>query len=144
MTTMTLPELSKKMQKIDFCMMCTLGSTGPISTRPMSNNGDVDYDGDTWLFSYRDTRKVKDIAADPRVTLTFSAPPSLLGKPGIFIALEGKASLIDDKEAFKAHWNDSLDRWFPQGVDTPGVVLIQVHADLAHYWDGEDAGTLRL
>lgn len=144
MTTMTLPELSKKMQKIDFCMMSTLGSTGAISTRPMSNNGDVDYDGDTWLFSYRDTRKVKDIAADPRVTLTFSAPPSLLGKPGIFIALEGKASLIDDKETFKAHWNDSLDRWFPEGVDTPGLVLIQVHADLAHYWDGEDAGTIRL
>lgn len=144
MTTKTLPELSKKMQKIDFCMMCTLAPTGAIATRPMSNNGDVEYDGDTWLFSYRDTRKVKDIAGDPRVTLTFSAPPSLLGKPGIFIALEGKASLIDEKETFQAHWNDGLDRWFPQGVDTPGIVLIKVHADLAHYWDGEDAGTIRL
>lgn len=50
MTSMTLPELSKRMQKIDFCMMCTLAPTGAISTRPMSNNGDVDYDGDTGCF----------------------------------------------------------------------------------------------
>lgn len=87
---------------------------------------------------------MQDIAGDPRVTLTFSAPSSLLGKPGIFIALEGEASLIDDREAFNAHWSDSLDRWFPEGVETPGLVLIKVHADLAHYWDGEDAGTIRL
>ena len=144
MTSLTLPELSKKMQKIDFCMLSTLASTGAIATRPMSNNGEVDYDGDTWLFSYRETRKVAEISADPRVSLTFTAPPSLLGKPGIFIALEGQAAVIDDKAAFEAHWHESLDRWFPQGVETPGLVLIRVHADLAHYWDGEDAGTLRL
>lgn len=142
MTTMTLQDLSKKMQKIDFCMMSTLAATGAISTRPMSNNGDVDYDGDTWLFSYRDTRKVAEITADPRVTLTFSAPPSLLGKPGIFIALEGKATLIDDRDAFAAHWISDLDRWFPQGIDTPGLVLIQVRAAIAQYWDGEDNGRI--
>lgn len=142
MTTMTLQDLSKKMQKIDFCMMSTLAATGAISTRPMSNNGDVDYDGDTWLFSYRDTRKVAEITADPRVTLTFSAPPSLLGKPGIFIALEGTAALIDDRDAFAAHWISDLDRWFPQGIDTPGLVLIQVRAAIAQYWDGEDNGRI--
>lgn len=142
MTTMTLQDLSKKMQKIDFCMMSTLAATGAISTRPMSNNGDVDYDGDTWLFSYRDTRKVAEITADPRVTLTFSAPPSLLGKPGIFIALEGKATLIDDRDTFAAHWISDLDRWFPQGIDTPGLVLIQVRAAIAQYWDGEDNGRI--
>ena len=142
MTTMTLQDLSKKMQKIDFCMLSTLGPTGAISSRPMSNNGDVDYDGDTWLFSYRDTRKVAEITADPRVTLTFSAPPSLLGKPGIFIALEGTAALIDDRDAFAAHWISDLDRWFPQGIDTPGLVLIKVRAAIAQYWDGEDNGRI--
>ncbi|MBW8322042.1 MAG: pyridoxamine 5'-phosphate oxidase family protein [Arenimonas sp.] len=142
MTTMTLQDLSKKMRKIDFCMLSTIGASGAISSRPMSNNGDVDYDGDTWLFSYRDTRKVAEIEADPRVSLTFSAPPSLLGKPGIFIALQGAAKLIDDKGQFEAHWISDLDRWFPQGIDTPDLVLIQVHADMAHYWDGEDNGSI--
>ncbi|TWF42223.1 hypothetical protein FHW37_1231 [Neorhizobium alkalisoli] len=35
----TLEEVSKQLQKIDFCMLSTRGETGPFSTRPMSNNG---------------------------------------------------------------------------------------------------------
>lgn len=35
-----------------------------------------------------------------------------------------------------------LDRWFEQGVDTPGLVLIRVAAARIHYWDGEDEGEL--
>ncbi|MGF7055725.1 exonuclease III [Bosea sp. OAE752] len=28
----------------------------------------------------------------------------------------------------------------PQGIETPGIVLVQVHASRMHYWDGEDEG----
>lgn len=142
--TMTLPELSKKMQKIDFCMLSAKDAAGVISSRPMSNNGEVDYDGDSYFFSYTDTRKIRELTADPTVSLTFTAPPSLLGKPGIFIAVEGHASLIADKVVFEAHWTSDLDRWFPQGIDTPGIVLIKVKADTAEYWDGEDNGRINL
>jgi general stress protein 26 len=78
------------------------------------------------------------------VSLTFTAAPSLLGKPGIFVAVEGRASLIADKAAFAAHWTSGLDRWFPEGIDTPGVILIKVHAERIEYWDGEDSGTLQV
>ena len=37
-------------------------------------------------------------------------------------------------------WTRDLDRWFEQGVDTPGLVLIKVHAKSLHYWDGEEEG----
>ncbi|THV21282.1 pyridoxamine 5'-phosphate oxidase family protein [Peteryoungia ipomoeae] len=142
--TLTLPELSKKMQKIDFCMMITHSGDGTISSRPMSNNGDVDYDGDSYFFSYMETRKVRELTADPTVSLTFTAPPSLLGKPGIFVAVSGRASLIADKAVFEAHWTKDLDRWFKDGIDTPGIVLIKVHADKAEYWDGEENGVISL
>ncbi|MCM2473013.1 pyridoxamine 5'-phosphate oxidase family protein [Rhizobium sp. CG5] len=142
--TMTLPDLATKMKKIDFCMMLTKADAGTIASRPMSNNGDVDYDGDSFFFSYQDTDKVRQITADPTVSLTFTAPPSLLGKPGIFVAVEGKASLIADRAVFEAHWVSDLDRWFPQGIATPGVVLIKVHAETVQYWDGEDSGRIRL
>lgn len=142
--TLTLPELAKKMQKIDFCMMLTKSEFGAIASRPMSNNGDVDYDGDSFFFSYTDTRKIRELTADPSVSLTLTAPPSLLGKPGIFVAVEGRASLIADKAVFEAHWTSDLDRWFPEGIDTPGLVLIKVHADTIQYWDGEDNGVIRI
>lgn len=142
--SLTLPELAKKMEKIDFCMMLTKSGEGTISSRPMSNNGDVEYDGDSYFFSYQDTRKVREITADPTVSLTFTAPPSLFGKPGIFVAVEGKASLVADIAVFEAHWNSELERWFPSGTATPGLLLIKVHAETLHYWDGEDNGTIRL
>ena len=48
--------------------------------------------------------------------------------------------MIHDKAAFAEHRDKSLDRWFPQGVDTPGTVMIAVAAQRVHYWDGEEEG----
>lgn len=144
MSSMTLPEIARKLKKIDFCMMSTHGGSSVITNRPMSNNGDVDYDGDSWFFSFEDTRKVADIARDPQVTLAFTEPPSLLGKPGIFISIEGEARISKDKAQFEEHWVPDLDRWFTKGVDTPGLVLIQVRGKRVQYWDGEENGTLTL
>ncbi|WJH41187.1 pyridoxamine 5'-phosphate oxidase family protein [Aliirhizobium terrae] len=143
MATMAMEELSKKLGKIDFCMFNTSGP-GSIVSRPMSNNGDVEYDGDSWFFSYEDTKKVGDINRNNAVTLTFTAPPSLLGKPGIFIAVDGEADLIRDKAQFEKHWAKDLERWFPEGIDTPGLILIKVSARAIEYWDGEDNGRMEL
>lgn len=142
MAELDLPALSKKMAKLDFAMLATQAADGTMTARPMSNNGDVEYDGDSWFFSYEDTRKVAQINEDSHVALTFTAPPSLLGKPGIFIAVNGAASLIRDKAEFEAHWVSDLDRWFPQGIETPGIVLIKVRARSIEYWDGEDNGVI--
>lgn len=141
MSTMTLKELAKELAEIDFCMFNTHDGAA-IGSRPMSNNGDVDYDGDSWFFSYEDTKKVGEIERSRDVALTFTAPPSLLGKPGIFICIKGEASLIRDKAEFEAHWVSDLDRWFPDGIDTPGLLLIKVSARSIEYWDGEDNGRI--
>jgi len=139
-----LKELSKKMRSIDFTMLTTRTEGGVLASRPMSNNGEVDYEGDSWFFTSDDTRMVSDIAADPIVGLTLTGDKGLLGKPGIFIAIEARAELIRDKAQFETHWTKGLDRWFPQGVDTPGLVLIKAHASRISYWDGEDEGQLAL
>ena len=47
MTDMTLSDLSEKMAEIDYCMLCTHSQGGRIAARPMSNNGDVEYKGDS-------------------------------------------------------------------------------------------------
>ena len=61
-----------------------------------------------------------------------------------FVAVEGAAELIRDKSQFEQHWTSDLDRWFKDGVDTPGLILIKVHAQRIHYWDGEDEGEVSL
>lgn len=140
MADMTLPDLSKHMAKIDFAMLSTRTDNGALASRPMSNNGEVEYDGDSFFFAYDSARSIDDIARESQVGLTFTGTPGLLGKPPLFIAIEGTAELIRDKAAFAAHWTKGLDRWFEQGTDTPGLILIKVHADRIHFWDGEDEG----
>jgi general stress protein 26 len=140
MTSMTLEDLSSHLKKIDFCMLSTNAGSGRITSRPMSNNGDVEYDGDSWFFCYEDSQKVADIEGIDNVSLTFTGKPSLLGTPGIFIALEGVASLIRDRSAFAAHWVPDLERWFLDGIETAGLVLIKVAAESIEYWDGDDNG----
>lgn len=142
MADKTIEDLSDDMKDIDFTMMVTHGDSG-VSSRPMSNNRDVTYDGDSWYFSYDDSRKVADIARDPKVALTFQGSKGLFGKPPLFIGVSGTAELIRDKAQFAAHWNEDLERWFEQGVDTPGMILIKVSAETISYWDGEESGTLR-
>jgi general stress protein 26 len=118
MSTITLEDLSNHLRKIDFCMLCTTGS-GAMATRPMSNNGDVEYDGNSWFFSYDHTIKIAEIEEMDTVMLTFTAPPSLLGKPGIFVSVQGNASIVRDKTKFEEHWRSGLKRWFPEGPQLP-------------------------
>lgn len=140
--TMTLKQLSEKMSDIDFAMFATAGANGTLTSRPMSNNGDVDYTGDSYFFSHASARKVAEIEENDAVALSFTGSKGLLGQPPLFIAIEGRAELIRDKSAFAAHWTKDLDYWFKDGIDSADLVLIKVHAGRIRYWDGEDEGEL--
>jgi general stress protein 26 len=142
--TKTLSELAEKMRDVDFTMLSTRAADGAIGARPMSNNRDVDYDGDSWFFTCDDTRMTSDIARDPQVGLTLQGKAGMLGLRPFFVAVEGRAELIRDKAAFAAHWTKDLDAWFAQGIDTPGLVLIKVRAERLHYWDGTEEGEVAL
>lgn len=136
----TLHDLSKAMGKIDFAMLTTRTEGGQLATRPMSNNGEVEWTGESYYFSDGSARTVADVERDPHVALSFQGRAGLLGARPLFVAVEGEASLIRDKAAFAEHWTPDIERWFPQGVDTPGLTLIRVRAVRVHYWDGEDEG----
>ena len=138
----TLADLAEKMRDIDFAMLSTHTHGGAIGARPMSNNRNVDYDGDSYYFTWDQALMVRDIETDPQVSLSFLGTSGLLGMRPFFVAVEGTARIVRDKTAFAERWTSELDRWFEQGPDTPGVVMIHVQASRIHYWDGEDEGEL--
>ena len=144
MSELTLSEISEKMRDIDFAMLSTCTAGGEIAARPMSNNRQVDYDGDNYFFTCQDTGTVRDVTGDPNVGLSFQGKSGAPGMMPFFITVEGKAELIRDKDQFAEHWTDDLDDWFKDGIETPGLVLVKVHAHRLHHWDGYSEGEIDL
>lgn len=134
----TVSDLAERMRDIDIAILSTRAENGAIAGRPMSNNGEVDYDGDSYYFTLGSTHTVADIERDPQVGLGFQ------GKHWFYVAVEGRARLIRDKAQFEAHWSKDLEVWFKDGIDTPGLVLIHVNAERVHWWDKGDEGEIKL
>jgi general stress protein 26 len=77
------------------------------------------------------------------VALGFSSEAGLFSN-GIYVAVEGTAELIRDKATIMQHWTSDVDKWFDNGVDTPGIVLIKVKAKRITYWKGREDGEVEL
>ena len=144
MAELTLSDISEKMRDIDFAILSTRTQSGAIAARPMSNNRQVEYDGDNYFFTLQETGSIRDITGDPNVGLSFQGRSGALGMKPFFITIEGRAELIRDKGQFAEHWTSDLDEWFKDGIDTPGLVLIKVNAQRLHYWDGYEEGEISL
>ena len=105
MTDLTLSDVSKKMRKIDICMMTTKTTLGLISCRPMLNYTEPEYDGNSYFFSLEDADVIKELKADNVVNLSFQND----GK--FYASMLGHATISNTKEELEAHWIDSLNKW---------------------------------
>ena len=65
MAELKLADISEKMRDIDFAMLSTRTEGGMIAARPMSNNRQVEFDGDSYFFTCENTRTVRDIRSEP-------------------------------------------------------------------------------
>lgn len=140
---LTLKAVSEKMSGIDVAILSTHGQGEDIANRPMSNNGDVEYSGTTYFFSYDGAQCVSDIERNPKVALGYATEGGLF-TGAVYIAVDGSAELIRDKAAFAKHWTADLDEWFEKGVDTPGLVLLKVRATRIKVWERNEEQELIL
>ena len=137
MASRSLSDLAQKMRNIDIAMLSTHTRSGDIASRPMSNNGEVEYDGTSYYFTFEEAHSVQDISGNAKVGLSFQTG-------GFQVSVEGTATLVREKAPMKEHWSPDLDRWFEHGIDTPNIVMIQVDATRVHYWDGEEDGEIQV
>lgn len=117
-------------KKIDFAMLTTMNDDGTLRSRPMSTNGDVEFDGDLWFFTYASSHKVEEIERRPQVCASFADP----GRQN-YVSLSGRAELVRDKNKIKELWKPELKAWFPHGPDEPDIALLKIHVEKGEYWD---------
>ena len=135
----SIRKIAEMMRDLDFCMLTTTSDDGRLHSRPMSNNGEVEFDGDVWFFSAADSRKVDEIEEDPEVELSYADTKRFL-----FISMSGTAAVVRDREKKRELWIEDLERWFEDGPDSEDIVLIKVTPIVVEYWNGEDQGEIAL
>ena len=129
----TVKELVKDAK---ICMFTTMTADGKHVSRPMAVQ-DVEFDGDLWFFTYGDSDLVAQIGVHPQVNVAFSD-----GKQKAWISLSGEAMRTDNPVKAKELWSAPLKAWFPEGLETPGLTLVKVHAESAEYWDAAHSSTV--
>jgi general stress protein 26 len=135
----SIKKVARLMRDLDFCMMTTHTGRGGLRARPMSNNGEVEFDGDVWFFSDAKSRKVREIEATPKVHLSY-----IDLKAWRFISMTGRARIVRDPELKKQLWMKDLERWFEDGPESDAVVLIKVTPTLVSYWTKSDEDEITL
>jgi general stress protein 26 len=134
-----IPEIAELLKDIDICMFATRGADGELHARPMSNNGRVEWGGDSWFFAPADGRLVAEIEQNPEAVATYRADDRFA-----WVAVSGTAEVVDDAEQKRKLWLDELERWFPNGPDDPNVALIRVASSAAQWWTDKGDGTANL
>ena len=142
MAQLTLKDISDAMKDIDICMMTTKTTSGVLDSRPMSNNREVEYDGDSYFFTYGNNPVAKEIEKDAATNLAF-IHRRLVGKD-LYISVIGNGNIIRDRAAMEKHWVKDLEIWFEKGLDTPDLAMIHVKASRIKYWNGHEEGEVSL
>ena len=129
-----LAKLHEIVKAVDICMLTTVDERGDLHSRPMSNNRDVEFDGDLWFFTYGSSHKVDEVGRVPKVNASFADIDNQL-----YASLTGQAEVVRDRAKIEELWKPELRAWFPEGVDTPDIALLKVTVGRAEYWDGSQS-----
>lgn len=118
----TLRELIKG---VDTAMLTTLTEEGLIS-RPMKTQ-EVEFDGDLWFFTKKETDKYKEILHEQEVNVAYA------GKS--YVSVRGRAEIVEDLDKKKELWSKAYEKVLQTSYDNPDIVLIKVKAETAEYWE---------
>lgn len=111
---------------IEIAMMTTVESNGALHTRPMANQK-ADKGGSIWFFTEKDGSVVKNVRANPKLSLGYASS-------GAYVAVTGKGTVVDDRAKIEELWSEDVKAWFPKGKSDPNLTLLRVDPDLGEYW----------
>lgn len=109
-----------------------------MQARPMHLVQD-EFNGAFYFFTEINTKKVHEIKSDSDVCLIFSYHQSQ-----VYVAVNGKGSLLKDQSLINKFWNPFIAAWYPQGKEDRSVGLIKIDVHQAEYWEGKNNKVIQL
>jgi general stress protein 26 len=112
--------------EVKHCWLATRSQDGGANARAVRAH--VGAPGsDEWtrrILVRRGSRKVAEIQAAPLVTLAYQHESG-----DRYVALRGKASLVEDKAEMRTLWSSAMDPYFPPGFADANMIVLQVDVD---------------
>jgi general stress protein 26 len=136
-TTEDLQKISELIGDIKFAMLTTVAEDGALRSRPLSTLK-MDAQARLWFFTSMSSLKMDEIREDMRVGVNYARPDKQ-----DYVSISGKAEITRDKNMMKEMWTPWIKPWFPQGLDDPDLVLLQVSIEEAEYWDAPGSAIMR-
>lgn len=114
-------------------VMLTSSEPGHLHSRPMTPLK-LEADGSVWMFTSRDAFE----GVPGNVNLAFADHDH-----GSYVSLEGAAQLVDDRQRIHELWTLAAKPWFPDGPDSPDLILLKVETHEVAYWDSPGSKVVR-
>ena len=111
---------------VPICWLATQSAEGGTNVRAVNSSPGAP-GSDEWtrrILVRRSSRKVAEIRAAPIATLAYQNPSC-----DRYIALGGRATIIEDVAEMRTMWSSDLDRHFPPGFADANMIVIQVDVD---------------
>lgn len=108
------------------CWLATRALDGGTNARAVNSTAGPP-GSDEWarcIVVRRSSRKVAEIREESRVTLAYQHPSG-----DRFVALGGRATIIEDVHEMRARWSHDLDRQFPPGFAEANLIVLQVDVE---------------
>jgi general stress protein 26 len=111
---------------VPICWLATRSLEGGTNARAVNSSAGSP-GSDEWTRRFlvrRNSRKVVEMRAAPFVTLAFQGPSG-----DRYIALGGRATIIEDVAELRTMWPSELDAHFPPGFADANMIVIRVDVD---------------
>ncbi len=128
-------KLGELIEDMNVAMLTTISENGDLESRPMAPQ-EMDSEGAIWFLTDSRSQKTKSI---DHVNLTFSQ-----ASDGKYVSLSGYAEISSDRQQVHRLWSVFAKPWFPDGPDSPNVILLKFIPTGAEYWDAPHSSTIRL
>lgn len=116
----------KIVAEVPYCWLATRSADGGANARAVRASPGVSGD-DEWTRRFlvrRGSRKVAEMLVADRVTLAFQHASG-----DAYVALAGRAILVEDRAAMRDLWPSAMDTRFPPGFADAQMMLVRVEVD---------------
>ncbi|WP_019135836.1 pyridoxamine 5'-phosphate oxidase family protein [Cellulomonas massiliensis] len=120
-------KVAELIRDVSIAMVTTVDASGALVSRPMGTQ-EEEFDGDLWFFADAESHLVAEVGAGSPVNVAYAGGSS-------WVSVSGTAEVVRDVAKQRELWGATAKAWYPDGPESPGLVLVKVHARTAEYWD---------